>query len=364
MKNLFVKFNIDKSQIKSNPEYDVTVSYENGYTNIKKTDFSNGVFKVVGFTDMHLDMNKAKGNFTMEFLIKNIVREKPDLIVFDGDTVTSSYDYRRAKQFCKVMEKLGVYWTCVLGNHEGASHHSLSRERMMKLFASYKHCLVDMSVKKTMEGDTVSGYGNHIINLLDSNDNIFRSLYLIDGGTYLSEKDMDKYEEERKLYNNSDYDYVKESQIKWYGENVEAINRIVERSIPSVIFDHIPLNEYHLAYEDNPCIVSGSRREGICCPGHNPGFFDVILEKGSTDLVVAGHDHINDFVLKYKGVTLSYNVPGGYSSYNIITKKLGDRLIKGYTRYIFSEDGSFSLEQMRNEDLYPDRQEAVHNLYK
>ena len=78
---------------------------------------------------------------------------------------------------------------------------------------------------------------------------------------------------------------------------------------------------------------------------------------------VCGHDHINDFVLRYRGVTLSYNVPSGYSSYNLYTKKISDRLLQGYTRYTFHPDGSFDLEQFRNADLYPDAQAEILKLY-
>ena len=88
-----------------------------------------------------------------------------------------------------------------------------------------------------------------------------------------------------------------------------------------------------------------------------------ILGAGSTDLVVCGHDHINDFALRYRGVTLAYNVPSGYSSYNLYTKGISDRLLQGYTRYTFRADGGFDLEQLCNADLWPEEQAGILKMY-
>ena len=63
-------------------------------------------------------------------------------------------------------------------------------------------------------------------------------------------------------------------------------------------------------------------------------------------------------------MVFAYNVPSGYSSYNVYTKKISDKLIKGYTRYTFRSDGTFTLEQLRNADLYPDAQEDIKKLYE
>ena len=98
-------------------------------------------------------------------------------------------------------------------------------------------------------------------------------------------------------------------------------------------------------------------------PDEGALLFDALLDLGSVDLVVCGHDHINDFVLTYRGVTLAYNEPSGYSSYNLWTKKLSDKLLQGYTRYTFRADGGFDLEPCHNAELYPEAQEAIRRLY-
>ncbi len=387
-----VTYPVDRSLIVKNPDYRVYAEQRDGYTTLVKRDASGNVtdedFKVIGFTDTHLDHHREKGAVTLAYVIRNIVNEKPDLVVFVGDNITSSFNGRRAKQLCRVMEDLGVYWTCVLGNHEGDNPWSISRRNMVKLFASYPHCLIEADEKHTGDGAAVWGSGNHAINLADSSGAVTRSLFFLDGGDEMTEADLTKYADEIAAGDGNTDDYVKESQIRWYRENVAAIAALgaseKAEPVPSAVFVHIPLPEYKTAYEEltgedavsptqipaygaenetGSVMLFGQRRERICCSGHNSGLFDAILGAGSTDLVVCGHDHINDFALRYRGVTLAYNVPSGYSSYNLYTKKLSDDLLQGYTRYTFRPDGSFELEPFCNAVLYPEAQPEIRKLY-
>ncbi len=376
-----VTFDLDESLIKKNPDYNVTLSRTDGYFTLSKP---GGEFKVIGFTDTHLDQKKQRGDVTLEYIVRNVVNEKPDLVVFVGDNITGGLNSKRVRQLGSVMEKLGVYWTFVLGNHEGDNIWSVTRKNMVKRFAKYEHCIAEPGVKYTSDKEKVYGWNNMVLNLADENGKIVRSLYLVDGGAYMSEEDMEKYDAEIFDKNHNDYDYIKDSQMKWYKETVADIEKKAGHPVKSVVFDHIPLTEFRIAYEEitgetkvtmeepeynvpnenGDYIIMGRRWEDVCHPGHNSGFFDVLKETGSTDLVVSGHDHVNDFVLSYKGIVLSYNVPSGYSSYNLISSKRADYLLQGFTRYTFLSDGTYRLEQVHNEDLYPEAQPAIQALYR
>ena len=91
------------------------------------------------------------------------------------------------------------------------------------------------------------------------------------------------------------------------------------------MFYHIPLPEVNDAWERSqageadaiavPFAVHngdpakyGERGEDPCNPKYNSGFFDVILEQGSTTGMYFGHDHINNFIINYKGVDFAYGV--------------------------------------------------------
>lgn len=377
---LSTTYDIDDSYIVPHSDYRIEVTLSHRYLTLTKFDAdgnaSDEPIKVIAFTDTHLDAKKEKGDTTLGYIVRNIVREQPDLVVFVGDNITAGFNRQRAGQFCRTLEELGVYWAAVLGNHEGDNIWSMSRPAMLKKFASYEHCLIDTSQKYTSSNEKVWGNGNFVINLADSEGKIYQSLYFLDSGSDMTEEDIEKYADEVEYYD-SEYDYLKDSQITWYKETVRDIEQKNGAPVPSTMFIHIPLNEYKTAYEEitgetevtpnapltynepnenGTELLMGQRREGICCPGHNSGMFDAIMEMGSTKLVVAGHDHINDFAVRYRGVILSYNVPGGYSSYNVVSKGLGKKMIKGYSLYTYTSDGKVDIGQFRNADIYPDEQ--------
>ena len=403
-----VTYRVDGSLLAKNPDYDAALLEDSEFTTLYKEN--GGAFRILGFTDLHLDHNKEKGEVTMELMIRNIVREKPDLVVLVGDNITSALNRRRAKQLCSVFEELGVYWTCVLGNHEGDNIWSMSRQSMVKLFASYPHCLLDETAKTTADGTKVWGAGNHVVNLAKADGTLIQSLYFLDGGADMTKADMKKYGLDTS---GSSYDCLKESQIVWYKETVGRIEALAGGPVRSLVFDHIALPEMQTAYTELEAIyptlasfdymkdlagsdpaatdalvaealthrplffdnggaasplrgtvlLSGLRRERVCCPDYNSGMFDAILELGSTQAFICGHDHVNDFALRYKGVELIYNQVSGYSSYNVVSSKRGAALIQGGTVYTVGEDGSLSWKSFQNAALYPEMQEEIKKLY-
>ncbi|NLO38290.1 MAG: hypothetical protein GX115_02285 [Ruminiclostridium sp.] len=368
-----VTYEFDRSLVIQNEDYKV-VKVQGEYTSLAKTDASGNYldddFKILAFTDMHLDTYKEKGNVTIEMLIRNITSHKPDLVVFVGDNVASALNARRTKQLGKLMEELGVYWTLVFGNHEGDNAASISRQRMIDILASSPHCLVEKDIKTTKSGERVWGAGNHVINLLDSRGGIRQSLYFFDSGNDMTKEDIEKYKEEIESTNNKKDDYIKDSQIQWYRETVGNINEIANRTVKSIVFNHIPLQEFNKAYEEamegnaEAELLYGSKLENICSSGHNSGFFDVMLDYGSTQAFISGHDHVNDFAVKYKGVILAYNQNSGYSSYNVVTKKQSNALIQGFTAYTIDKDGGLTMKPYHNADLYPELQEEILELYR
>ena len=150
---------------------------------IFKSDGNGGIsdkpFKILAFTDTHFGTYKEKGgSFTVKYMLENIYMEKPDLVVFVGDVVTSATNRARAKQLAEVMEKLGVYWAAVLGNHEGDNIRSISRKEFVELYASYPHCLISAEEKFTSGGEKVWGNGNTQIDILAADGSIAQTTVL------------------------------------------------------------------------------------------------------------------------------------------------------------------------------------------
>lgn len=338
-------------------------------------------FKIVAFTDMHLDTYTKKGRFTMELFIENIKVEKPDLVVLVGDNITSSYNRGRVKQLCEVMEGLNVYWAPVFGNHEGDNWQSVSRQKMGETFASYPHCLFEPDAKLLNDGSSVWGIGNYAINIADG-QGVRQTLYFLDGGAFASKESVKQLGLKKKSY-----DHLKPSQIEWYRQTIEKINTIAGATVSSMLYVHIPIGEFALALDDVPKKDNGNilfdepsssgtlaefgvAYEEVCCPRlasgdpYSCGLFDAIKEYGSTQAVVSGHDHINNFRIKYQDVYLIYNQVSGYSSYNVKTKGLSNKLMQGCSVYLIDKDGALSFRTVINADRFPELQEEILKLYK
>ena len=78
-------------------------------------------------------------------------------------------------------------------------------------------------------------------------------------------------------------------------------------------------------------------------PDRDSGFFDLILEKGSTEAVFVGHDHLNQLAVNYKGVDLVYSRSIDYIAYPGIAKETDQR---GGTLIVLSQDGGYTIESV------------------
>lgn len=304
---------------------------------VKKADDSN--FKVLMFTDIHLDGKNETSNMTVENLVKDITKEKPDLVILGGDNVTSGLNRTRSKQLGQIFEQLGVYWAGVIGNHEGDNGSSISRTEMMNIFTSFDHCLM-------LKGpDDIWGDCNYSLNILNSDDTLKKTFYFLDTGNDALPELIEKYnvkDEDRHLY-----DGVKEDQIKWYSDKVvETVDKYGDNE--SIMVVHIPLFQMREAAETETYLY-GDKREGVCSSCYDTGLFDAIKAGGSTKAVYFGHDHVNNFAIELDGITLSYIEQSGYGSYNLFTKTGAEEKdwLQGYTMLNINSDGVYSHQFVR-----------------
>ncbi len=416
-------FNIDETLIKANDNYSVELVEDEEFTTLKKT--TNEEFKVMAFTDMHLDGNKEEGEITLEMMIRNIVKYKPDFVVLNGDCITAAFTGYRAHQLCKIFEKLGVYWTYTLGNHEHDNDFCMTRDKLMALFASYEHCVANVETKTLNDGTSVYGYSNDVINLQNKDGDLVQSLILFDGGQDIASSDAAKYEAEYtalslnpgfaeaaqrktaksaandknpKTYTALDiaksvyeYEYIKATQVTWYKETIAKL-KAINANVKSTIFSHIPFkemldayvtitgNEYIYYSSDNTietptynttgeCILEGNRRENVCCSivtDENNELWSAIKTLGSTQAVFCGHDHVNDFSLLHNGIIMGYVQPSGYSSYNVLSNKQGTELIQGCSIYAYANDGTITCNDYLNNTLegYSDLKAYIHSTVR
>ena len=250
-------------------------------------------FKILQLTDIHL-ANKDNQQLHLDFMDLTIKDANPDMIIVTGDLFTFA-DKLTAKRLFRFLDSYQVPWTITYGNHDEQCYFPV--EWLTKhLENNYQYCLF-----KDIKNDDVFGNANFAINLL-KDDKVFEQLIILDSNRY--------------YYNDYlGYDFIKQNQIDWYERIINYTKTENNNTVvPSLVFCHIPVPEFANAWDDyqegkdNVEYVMGNKQENACCPKYNSGFFDKVLELNSTDGIFVGHDHINDYIIKYSGVYLSYGI--------------------------------------------------------
>lgn len=295
------------------------VKNSEGFSYFEK-DFSSGDFKILNFTDLHLGYNKKSSYLVLKIMERHIAREKPDLVTITGDICLGSLDREDILKLISLFESQKQFFAVVLGNHDGEYRKSMSREDIIKLYSSSPFCV------SSVGPSNIYGFGNYIVNVFDLERKLKSSLIFMDSGDYIKNT-YKKYGVEKIGF----YDFIKPDQIDWYKESLSSIKRQNHGKLPpSALFIHIALPEYKIAYDaavegtnkhDPATLLFGMRQEKECSPHFNSGLFDAMLEN-NTSLVICGHEHINDYVVSYKGVTFVFSLSLSYNSYSTRQKKL------------------------------------------
>ena len=368
---------IKKGEAYALVDYDepvVLVTDENG----EKYFLSDREIKVMHLTDIHIGggfMSKDVDEKALNAVATMVTAEKPDLVIATGDIAFpvpymagTFNNYSGAKAFAKLMESLGVYWTVTFGNHDAEAYSYFDREAMGKFYENeeYKHCLFSAGP------ETVDGFGNHVIEVKNSDGIITQAFVMIDSQAYVKNDIITSIR--------GHYDNIHDNQVEWYEaeikrmnkENAEAIKAIqgdengglweTYGTVKTLAFFHIPLVEMADAWyafeeggfkdtEDFKFIdgILGEVGRRIYCGLGDDNMFEKMLELGSTKAMFNGHDHYNSTTFEYKGIQFSYGYSIDYFAYAGIDKEGSQR---GCTVITCKPDTSFTIEK---HNYYSDR---------
>ena len=297
---------------------------------------TDGEFKVMHLTDVHLGgsfISTKDDKKAMNAVAAMIATEQPDLVVVTGDisfavpwaaTLNNKYAH---DMFIRFMENLGVYWTVTLGNHDSELYNYYTRSDVAGFYEneSLKYCLFDRGP------DDIFGECNHAITVRNSAGLITEGIIMIDSNSYTDE-DIFGFKWV--------YDNIHQDQIDWYKETIESynahnksINPDIDTTVESLVFMHIPIMEVRDANQeyinagnkDTDDVKHlfgeiGEKDPYVYCSEEEEKMFETMLELGSTKAVFYGHDHLNNTVLDYKGIALSYGYSVDYFAYIGIDK--------------------------------------------
>lgn len=277
-------------------EYDISE-----VARVEKT--KNKDFKILLFTDLQLWAKVSDNKETYRIMDELVEKVKPDLIILPGDNVSGINTDILTLSLINKMESYDIPWAPVFGNHDAEGNAKLSWQG--DKFEDADNCLFS-------HGPTnLYGDGNYFINVWEE-DEVVYTLALMDNGRYYDYGDVEKEI------------YIGYEQIAWFEWNINGVNNVAGKNVPSMVFSHFALPEFAEAINEN-CVQADDGRYyvpenlgfGSCAyiPGAAPvnsGFFDKAQSLGTTH-IFCGHDHENDASITYKDVVLTYGIKTGPS---------------------------------------------------
>ncbi len=335
---------------------------ENGYWYFT----TDGDFKIMHITDIHIGggfLSKTIDEKALNAVATMVTKEKPDLVIATGDisfpvpyTAGTFNNYSGAKAFANLMESLGVYWDVTFGNHDAEAYSYFDREAVAEFYENeeYKYCLFQSGP------EDVDGYGNHIIEVKNSEGIITQAMVLIDSQAYVKDNIIESIK--------GTYDNIHPNQVEWYESEIKRMNAANEKinqdttPVKSLAFFHIPLVEMDDAWNEfrengykdtdnfkySEGIIAETGRQ-VCCGYGEDDLFEKMLELGSTKAMFNGHDHVNNTTFEYKGIIFSYGYSIDYFAYSGIDK-LGSQ--RGCSMITCKPDSTFTIDKY---NYYSDR---------
>ena len=269
----------------------------------------DGKFKIVVFSDVQVQYPAHQRLITI--MEQALEREKPDLVVFNGDmtemnTKDPEVDLRRTvEQILAPVVEAGVPYSIVFGNHDVQGYNgNVDKEAVLSVYQSIGDC------RTTDPAPELTGTGTCKIPIYASNgSNVAFNLWMVDSNSWQNPSNY-----------SGGYDNPHADQLAWMQENNDA-------GVNSLVFQHIPMPEiYNLLVEDENgdktygdktytlelnANATGELNEfpNPCPADKNTGEFDALKEMGNVLGVFTGHDHFNNFTGTYEGIDMTA-IPG------------------------------------------------------
>lgn len=289
------------------------------------SDNSNDDFRILNLTDPQLKYEEWEKDNTTGKIFKKTVetlieRASPDFITLSGD-ISYAGDFESYKKFAEYFDSFGIPWTCCFGNHDNQD----GDEPVRRVLDEYKkHRLFAFE-----ECDSKLGNTNFAI-LIEKNGKNAAGIILMDTHDRVPSK-VDQCGKNLAWAN------LSSDQLTWYSDRIAEFDKL--GCCETALITHIPINAYFAAanaafknpHEDKSVKLADSYSKYLWNPGyensygvwHEPisafpeedGAFDLILKLGSTKTVICGHNHINNWVVKYKGVNFVFATKTGNGSY-------------------------------------------------
>lgn len=263
---------------------EIGIPQSNTYPESRSTVTVNDPARIraLQLTDIHFFCTRKhpeNDKKTIEDLKKLLDLAQPDIIWMTGDLWHDNPD-GEGQGFMEFgvaeMEKLGVPWTFVWGNHDRLDDYVKGHDRIA-------------GARNALYRGGASG-GNYTVTLQDkAGAPLWELLCLNSGGNGLGA-----------------------AQKTWVSE-ITAARKAEAAPKPAITLVHIPMKQYADLWKQHE--ASGVRLEEVCNEGEDGSAFPVLKEYGNLRAVFCGHDHVNDYNGKLDGVELVYGRATGHGGY-------------------------------------------------
>ena len=285
----------------------------------------DGKFKIMMINDTQ-DVGVGVKKRMVKLINAALDSENPDLVVFVGDQLSDIYPFASKKDFKKAidniiapLEERKIPFLVTMGNHDHDRESTMTEEEQYEVYNSYSMCL---NTENGPEGDPFT---------------CSKFIYGTDGAPKLNIYMMDTNRGQDPLGAG-----IHANQLQWYNETYESNKAITGEIIPSLLFQHIAVNEiYNLFLESsweneeavystgtkkwyimNPDLYEGGTLGEAPASGGTPDQYNAWLANGDIIGAFFAHDHLNSFVgTTTDGIRLGYNAGAGFKAYGDTDKR-------------------------------------------
>lgn len=272
---------------------------------------SQSRFKIVQFTDIHLQYDSYRSDSALVMMKTVIEREKPDLVMLTGDVVGSDNRKKAWLKVAQVMIDAKTPWAAMLGNHD--AEYELNKQQTMDAIEGLPYNL-------TVSGaEEIVGAGNYVLPIQSSSSQKTVALCYV----------LDVSQTNRPPENHSGiYEWIDDSQVEWYKNQSDAFTKQNGgKPLPALAFFHIPFPEYNEVVGKSNTVGFQSER-GRSLPNGRSNLYAAMQDCKDVMGTFVGHQHNNNYIGCLNDICLAFGQTTGRQVYG--ERGAGARVIELY----------------------------------
>src|SRR5690554_4940388 len=259
---------------------------------------SQSRFKIVQFTDIHIQYDSYRSDSALVMMKTVIEREKPDLVILTGDVVGSDNRKKAWLKVAQVMIDSKTPWAAMLGNHD--AEYELNKQQTMD-------AIVGLPYNLTISGpEEIAGAGNFVLPIQSSSSDKTAALCYV----------LDVSATNRPPENHTGvYEWIDDSQVEWYKRQSTAYTKQNGgKPLPALAFFHIPFPEYNEVVGKSTTV--GYQAEvHPTSPDSRSNFYAALQDCKDVMGTFAGHQHNNNYIGCLNDICLAFGQTSGRQVY-------------------------------------------------